>query len=360
MIALGYNTYKTLDDKFYIGNTQVGKVYLGDTLIYPSIYKIDDIEISLSPQPTNGMVYDTKYAPTKNTRFELCLTAKDMPPNGFTFFGTQHDTKVTPCYFNYRNSNGSKGNYYNNMTSDSTGWTSYYEIVAPNYKNKTKFSVGYGIFGGTALKTTFRYGGPQDRGGGENTNDCIVDNNKPYFATYTDNDKFQVGKNLGPYYYSSIGETFPTTGVVTNNIYNSDYSSSDSGGNLWINGVNRFMTNPNLNRPLDNVNTPPHYDDNNDNVIVNSYNNKASNQYIQTSSSTYHYLILWEKGDESSRVIYVPKTTEYTDSNGNKIVVFEKHTSYLNEHDNKYHFNTEVSEIIYPFLYCRPEVWDEN
>ena len=35
MIALGNNIYRTLDNKFYLGNTQIGKVYLGETLIYP-------------------------------------------------------------------------------------------------------------------------------------------------------------------------------------------------------------------------------------------------------------------------------------------------------------------------------------
>lgn len=96
MIAFNNNIYRTINDKFYLGNKQIGKVYLGTTLIYPEQTQEQENVIEghkLEGIRLGGNVYDTGIAPTGGTTVEICFENKQnkIGPEGISIFGTHHD-----------------------------------------------------------------------------------------------------------------------------------------------------------------------------------------------------------------------------------------------------------------------------
>lgn len=129
MIAFNNNIYRTINDKFYLGNKQIGKVYLGTTLIYPEQTQEQENVIEghkLEGIRLGGNVYDTGIAPTKNTTVEICFENKQntIGPNGFTVFGTHHDI--------YYGKGG--GNSMYDSTGDNENWKTK---IGDKYKSHT-------------------------------------------------------------------------------------------------------------------------------------------------------------------------------------------------------------------------------
>lgn len=100
MIQFNNNIYKTLNDKFYYGNKQVGYVYYGNTLVYPEFdNKVVTEEGTIDEEdiPTiNGNVYDTGIQATGSIGVELIFntTFKDEDSSFRAFFGT-HDNSTS-------------------------------------------------------------------------------------------------------------------------------------------------------------------------------------------------------------------------------------------------------------------------
>lgn len=370
MIALGNNTYRTLDDKFYLGNTQIGKVYLGNTLIYPEEQIIiGGITIDTNYHSLDGYVYDIGYSSTKNTRFECCFIPDSQNSRGF--FGTQHDNKFTPSYTYYLSQdNQSRGtkvgtsesydNYnvnvllnsgdvqYTTIQKNSSSWNS---LIAnnpngyKNYNNYTKFSLvkGNNLF-------SFRYGGEADAGSkGENNISASIQIKKPYVIGFDDinNNKRVYAKagSLGKYYYILNNEQIPQDiQTVINNAQVLDntsvFSDSANSGNIWINGINARIANPNIRRPYDSLN---HTLD--DDIIY----------YIESGNIGFIYMIIWESGN-NAKTLY----TQHYDQNTNKVLIYK----YIQVSDGQGGWKFQdadpntgevpVDEIIYPFYRCIP------
>lgn len=318
MIALNGHTWRTLDDKMYFNGTQIGKVYLNNQLIYPEsgTITIDDIVIDTTPYRTNGNMYDTGYAPTKNTCFELCFNAKNA--NGAEFFGTHHDNLITPAYTYFRNNDGSKGNQYG------SGTTGVSDSRVGGYKNRTKFHI---LLNSSQNFFSFRYGKEQDSGTqGEHDINTTPQDEKMFFVTFDENDKFYAGTDLGPFYYANKGEQHDFSRWTKANIDRSDFNQSESGGNIWINGINSKTKAPNASRPL------TQSGDDSDIVF-----------YHNTTNSAYIYLVLWEKGSPNSKVLYKQRMD-------NDEVVFDKYV--IDTSTGK--FNPTPVDVIRSFKYCRP------
>lgn len=179
MIALGNNIYRTLDDKFYLGNTQVGKVYLGNTLIYPETMSPQPIEpdrpvVNPPSFPLNGNIYDSGYAPSKYTCCEVCFKFNSTTSDiewGDGVFGTHQN-----AYHSYA------GNYASNPPSytydnskDNNGWGNGNGRNNVQWKTNTNY---HWVMSDTQLG--FRYGGTAVQGDGTiqlNTSDNSYHNN---------------------------------------------------------------------------------------------------------------------------------------------------------------------------------------
>lgn len=335
MIYWNGNEYRTLDQKLYYGGTQIAAAYWGNQLVYPEKkIEIDGIQIDVSPYYVNGNMYDTGYKPTKNTRFEICFQANGVVDNSSQeFFGTHHDTKIMPYYsYTFATDGVSKGSRVGNSKQYETN-----ENVG-GYNNKTNFHL---LIREDNNLMSFRYGGSQNANSNENVLEN-PENGKNFFVEYTDDNKLNFGiGNYSRYYYTSKGEVFPESLIKnTKQISDTVFSASDSGGNLWINGVNSKTNSPNKSRPYST--------DANGNLL---YNDEDIVFYHPTSNSAFYYLIIWEKNQNSTKRLFTQRKTTIKINNVNKdIVVFDVYE--FDETSNK--FNKDVSRTIYPFKYCKP------
>lgn len=364
MIAFGNNIYRTLNDKFYLGTQQIGKVYKGTDLIYPEEIDIKGIKIDTSFNSLNGNIFDLGYVPTKNTRFECCFYL-DVANKSRAFFGTSHDNKFVPKY-RYYNNNGSQGNSvgnsseytnydvkvkigsnttYSTIEKNSTSWN---DLVAnntrgyANYKNETKFHVIYGT-----NSFSFRYGGQQDASSGENTRGFNLGAGKPCvigFDDFSSTEKWYTGSGfLGKYYFELNGENVPsdvTTMLNNASKITTTFSTTDSGGNLWLNAINREIPNPNVRRPYAN----------------NSFDDDLI-YYNESGNIGFVYMIIWESGNN-------PKTlyTQHKNSAAAGDVVIYKYVQ-ISDGQGGYKFRdadpitgeVSIDEIIYPFYRFIPE-----
>lgn len=384
MIALGNNEYRTLDQKMYIGNQQVGKVYLGETLIYPEEkIIIGGITIDVNYHSLDGNMFDLGYAPTKNTRFEFCCIP-DSVSTAMAFFGTQHDNKCDGRYTylltgdnkdtransaiggnpqgsDYRNYNvkvESSNNSYTEITKDTSSnstWSTQYvgNNGYANYNDRTKFCLMRGNHGGNT-EFSFRYGGTQNTSSGENWKSIVLERKKPFVVgldDYTDsqgtNTKWYGTKGkYGRYYYILNNETIPSdvdSLLANGNLLSSTstYSSDKSGGNIWLNAINIRIPNPNVSRP---------YDKNNytfDEDLI---------YYSDTTNAGFVYMIIWEVG--GPKTLY---TQNYDENRAGSKVLINKYVQ-ISDGQGGYKFrdpdpNTgevPVDEIIYPFYRCKP------
>lgn len=369
MIALGNNIYRTLDDKFYLGTQQIGKVYLGENLIYPENQTvIGGITIDTDYNSLNGNVFDLGYAPTKNTRFECCFIPDDVSSTR-AFFGTSHDDKFNYRYRYYLDANDSsaRGNpvtststdtyiYYNvkvknngsyvTVTKNSSTWNNDYvgNNGYANYNAYTKFHL---IKGST--KFSLRYGGEQHTSQGENDKPTSMTAGKPYVIGLDDfsgTKKWYTGSGkFGKYYYVLNNEEIPQNvqnmlrGASTLSS-NSTFSDNKSGGNIWINAVNREISNPNVKRPYDNVNHTF------DNDLI---------YYNESGNIGFIYMIIWESGGK--KTLY----TQHKNSSAVGDVLIYKYVQ-VSDGQGGWKFkdpdpNTgevPVDEIIYPFYRFQP------
>ncbi|MBR6279398.1 MAG: hypothetical protein IKR41_11690 [Bacteroidales bacterium] len=344
MIVFNGQIYRTLADKFYIGGTQIGKVYHGNTLVYPEpeekqIIKIDDVVIDTTFYPLNGNIYDLGIAADRNTCFEICFIAHGINA-GCEFFGSHHDNRVTPAYTYYLNSDGSRGNKVGNETYGVN------RSGVGGYKNQTKFHVQ--IWEGHDHKMSFRYGCNQDAGSqGEHIIKTKPKDGEAYFLTFDDSDKIFGGVEYGPYYYDSLYKNdlenpeylkakSSFNGIEKVAVSRSDFSSTEISGNLWINGINSKTNSPNQKRPFSvDANGVLKYND--DDIIFHHC----------TSNSAFIYALFWEKGDKGSRILFRQRKIQV---NGKEVIVFDRF-SYNTENDC---FNSKAEETIFPFKYCKP------
>ena len=163
MIAFNNNIYRTINDKFYLGNKQIGKVYLGTTLIYPEQTQEQENVVDghkLEGIRLGGNVYDTGIAPTKNTTVEICFENKQdtIGPNGFPVFGTHHDIYTadtvngsTNCHYNSTADNNNWKTKVNDKYKSHTGWytqwrgfTNFHLIIKRDANNNDYAYVRYG------------------------------------------------------------------------------------------------------------------------------------------------------------------------------------------------------------------------
>lgn len=169
MIAFNNNIYRTINDKFYLGNKQIGKVYLGTTLIYPEQTQEQENVIEghkLEGIRLGGNVYDTGIAPTKNTTVEICFENKQdsIGSNGFPVFGTHHDIYTasggTDCHYNENSDNGNWKTLdnTNGKYRSHTGWykqwrgfTNYHFIIKRDNNN----DYAYIRYGGPAVQQNY-------------------------------------------------------------------------------------------------------------------------------------------------------------------------------------------------------------
>lgn len=380
MIVLNNNIYRTLDNKFYLGNTPIGKVYLGNILIYPEEQiTIGGITIDISYHSLNGNMFDLGYAPTKNTRYELCFHAPKSLPNSLDIIGTQHDNKFINKYIYYNGADGTRGNIVgtsdsytnykvniidNNASSYSEiekGGTDWNNLIAnntrgyKNYNNQTKFCVSLSTEN-NQKKFYFRYGGNQDSGSyGDTAISSMIVADKPYVIGFDDiavgnstDKRFYAGSGkLGQYYYKFNNLDIPkevsymvNNAISLNNssIFNND--ATISGGNIWLNAINARIANPNIQRPYDTINHTFDSD-----LIY----------YSNTSNMGFLYMFIWESGN-NAKTLY----TQHYDPNTSNVLIYK----YIQVSDDKggWKFrdadpNTgevPVDEIIYPFYRCVP------
>ena len=375
MIALGNNIYRTLDDKFYLGTQQIGKVYLGENLIYPKEkIIIGGIDIDTTYHSMDGNMFDLGYSPTKNTRFEFCFIPDNIN-DSMSLFGTQHDDKCdgrytylltgdnkdtrelspiggNPKSSNYRTHNVNvKPNNTNTYTtivkdtsSNSTWSTSYVGTNGyTNYNAGTLFSLikGRNLF-------SFRYGGSQHTSEGENTISENMYARKSYVVGLDDLDStkkwYAFSGYYGKYYYVLNNKAVDAN--VSNKInkkkasLGASFSNSSSGGNIWLNSINARIPNPNVRRPYDTTN---HTFD--DDLIY--YNN--------TTNAGFVYMIIWESG--GAKTLY----TQNYDANRTPRLLINKYVQ-VSDGQGGYKFNDPdpntgkvvPDEIIYPFYRCIP------
>lgn len=333
MIVIGNRTYKTLEDKIYLGGTQIGKVYHGNTLVYPEAPELGGIVLDTDFHSLNGNIYDTGYRATKNTNFEISYKLDSTTVNGTSreFFGTHHDNWAGANSYYKLNSDGSAGGAFNDEYLDSN---------LP-YPSNTCFHLIIDQNG----ETRFRFGGTQKNSSssGSSTGDNLLS------LTFGDKDLLWItkqgrsikwGKYFGNYYYELNGTTRPA-GSVEGGTLAAAFSADEISGNLWLNGVNRFVKDPKVQRPKSGVS------------YINDANCRPDSQnavWHSTTNSCIVYVIFWESGDNNSKVIYTQRLTNELDSNGNPLVVFDKYS--WNPNTNK--FKSVPDTTIRPFVYCQP------
>ena len=360
MIIYNGNRIETLDDKLYLGNTQVGKVYLGSTLIYPKVQNqviIDGVEVNLAPMNRNGNVYDTGYAPNKDTCFEVAFSYDSSRGNYAeeAFFGTHH-----------------------NNGSEELRYTESY--VNSHYKWKTNTYLHFIIYPSSSGKSSmrFRYGGPSietvgyspsnyDKlipvGSGIDLSTIDPDYNEPVFFFTVRRNRWGWGYGVGPYLKGSsaryaaqyyINETGTPTSS-NNTVYRSTYSSTQVGGNLWLGAMNRNYSStnsavePNLTR-----NHFPFSTDFSQTPI--NYSTDIDVGRWTRSNTSFLYVLIWDEtanGDITNKCLYTPHRTNIIDPNNRNAQGDEKY--YLAFHrqiwDGDHDCFLPVDTIILPFMH---------
>lgn len=353
MIQFNNNIYKTLNDKFYYGNKQVGYVYYGNKLIYPEKeIEIGGIKIDTSPHPINGNMYDLGIQATSNTRFELCIIPNTTTTNDRFIFGTHHDNWSENM--RKRGENGENEGAMSDLT------------LAPNalgdypYPNESSFHL---IYGGGTIR--FRYGGEQknfDQGDQYNTANSGGDYNLGYSLAKKDvyticlekNGSISSAFDYGKYYW----EQLKNEGKITENEYQKHINKftkvgditkgvttnvdppafTNTSAHLWLNAINRYVTNPNEDR-----------------CCTKKEDNEALTYYYPTTNFTFVYLIIYKysgsEGSVSDKYLFTQRITNEDDGHDRKIVVFDR---YDWDYDSKKEFKKTPFKTIYPFSYCEP------
>lgn len=359
MIMYNGNKIETLDDKFYLGSTQVGKVYLGSTLIYPKVQNqviIDGVEVNLAPMNRNGNVYDTGYAPNKDTCFEVAFSYN--PSGNYSeegFFGTHHNN----------------GTSEENLDED---------VVNRDYKWKTNTTLHFIIYPSRSGKSSmrFRYGGPSIEA--KNYTPSIYDKaisssdgidlstidpeyNEPVFFFTVRRNRWGWGYGVGPYLKGSsaqyaaqyyINETGTPTSS-SNTVYRSSYSYTQVGGNLWIGAINRNYSStssdvePNLTR-----NNFPFSTDFSHTPINFSTDINASRW--SKSNTSFLYVLLWDEtsnGDITNKCLYTPHRTNVLDPNNQSASGDEKYFLAFHRQiwDGVNNCFLPADKIIMPFMH---------
>ena len=202
MIYFNGNTYKTLDQKFYLGNKQIGKVYYGNTLVYPEFTKkviTEEGSIEEEDIPAiNGNVYDTGIRATGSTGIELIFnTTFDNSESYKAFFGT-HDNSSS---------------YTQNKNKYSSN-TCFHFIINKNYSIRLRYYNGNGS--DIELKASL-------------SEDEKAAN---LFWVSFRNKEFKFGTG------GEIGKNVKTSTTYTEQTF--------TGANLWINGHNQGYATPNV------------------------------------------------------------------------------------------------------------------
>lgn len=342
MIYWNGNEYRTLDQKLYYGGTQIAAAYWGNQLVYPEKkIEIDGIQIDVSPYYVNGNMYDTGIQATADTRFELCIIPNETTDNSRMIFGTHHDNWTNSMYF--RQTDGTRGNKTDNLTLENNP-----------YHNQTSFHL---ILADDNRKLRFRFGGTQKNSESSGTSGSDLNLNQTirnkafYTICLEDNGDISSSFDYGKYYWEQQYKsgkitkekkeehinTFTTVGSI-----NTDNFSGES-CHLWLNAINRYVTNPNEDR-------------------TNSNNSNLENltYYYSTSKCAFVYLIIYkysssEGGVVSDKVMFTQRITNIVDPNNsneqqNKIIVFDK---YDWDFQSK-KFKSKPVKTIYPFAYCKP------
>ena len=335
MIVIGNRTYRTLEDKIYLGNTQIGKVYHGNTLVYPEAPELGGIVLDTDFHSLNGNIYDTGYQATRNTNFEISYRLDSSTVNGVSreFFGTHHDnwTSRSNDFYRKLNADGSMGGTFTNDYLDSN---------LP-YPSHTCFHLIIDQDG----KTRFRFGGSQKNSSssGSSTGDNLLSltfGNKDLLWITKQGRSIKWGKNFGDYYYELNGTTRPDSSQGSGTLA-SEFSADATSGNLWLNGVNRFIKDPKVQRPKAGVSFK---DD------VNCQPDGKNAVWHSTTKSCIVYVMFWEEGDNNSKVLFAQRLTDELDDNGNPLVVFDKYS--WDSNTNK--FKNVPDTTIRPFVYCQP------
>lgn len=407
MIYLNGNTYRTLDQKFYIGNKQVGKVYHGDTLVYPEQRKENEIpteggeSFKLEGKLLNGNIYDTGFAPSVNTCVEICFANKtEQMTNGqfggFAIFGTHQDV-----YYGYGGENES---YNSNGGERSKKWGDGYSYNGWNqWKTRTSYhfilnaTQIYFRFGGEAVqdsKTYVAQGGSfsdvtayntskndtQITVGSNywNTETTVLNLKGKYFTITADYNYWRLASGVGSMYtgnenylktkfkysfYPWLDTQWRDKGTYPSNNYHkyrADYNFNEVGGNLWIGTQNR-----NYSSTTDAVEPNKirnHYDyqtyKTNPPSSIN-FDTDINTDNFTTGKLEWVYVLIQNKDLDTGEVLkdsngkyikylYIPKETTIADANnsGNYYIAFEKY-----ETSDGVKWNTEPSEIIFPFAY---------
>lgn len=411
MIFFNGNKFKTINDKLYFGSNAISKVYYGNTLIYPETIRENEIPTEggksfvLDPKLLNGCVYDTGYSPNKYTCVEICFSNKNGNISsgefgGFAVFGTHHDV-----YYATSN-NGSQNNGEYNPLGDDGDWGNGLSRNGWNqWKNRTtyhfiiKSSELWYRMGGVAVQGTTSDENVSSLGSDYSINNSdyntglydssfinmnwdVVSNfshsgatlNGKFFSFTVDYNKFHIDQGIGRFYTGSTNFLSPivernidtsSTQGGGNSIYvkrRGDYNSKYNGGNLWIGTHNRNYSsttnavNPNL------IRNHISYDTFKSNPLSSiSFHNDIKPERFTTGNLEWVYVIIQEKNfvdgsvkytTDSQNVkhyikyLYIPVETTITIPNTNsKYVVFMKY-----ETSDCINWNTEPSEVIYPFM----------
>lgn len=290
MIYFNGNTYKTLDQKFYLGNKQIGYVYKGETLIYPEKTQNIIKGIEIKGISLNLNVFDTGIAPTKDTVVEICFENKSsVGTEGFPVFGTHADAYYavggTDYKYNPKGDNVESELY--GGTSTATGdWGNGKSGKTNNtykyWKNKTSFHLIlkqnslYVRYGGEAVQGdgitvtgSSCYNGNYNTNNTDNIYNYTGSSSSSLWNSVTNKTDSNTGNSIsGKFFtiifgknkksttqngewslYKGIGENFYGSTNLCELIANNDtkvaYAGNSSenipiyGGNLWIGSCNR-------------------------------------------------------------------------------------------------------------------------
>lgn len=214
MIAFGNNIYRTLNDKFYLGTQQIGKVYKGTDLIYPESSTPGPIEPNqpINNPPgfkLNGNIYDSGYMPTKYTCCEICFKFSSTTTTvdfGDGVFGTNHNA--------YHSYSGSKfdnpPSYRYNSSADNSNWNNGNgRTNVAIWKNKTSY---HWVMSDD--RVGFRFGGEAVQGDGNLTFDTAT---KSYINDSYNTDKYDsiiLLSNSNTAHYNRLTNNFNWTDVT--------------------------------------------------------------------------------------------------------------------------------------------------
>lgn len=366
MIALGNNTYRTLDDKFYLGTQQIGKVYLGETLIYPEEkIIIGGITIDTNYRDIKGNMFDLGITANRYTDFELCMympKASEYDPT-IVPEGIWHIFGVYP-----RTSGQGDNNDCRTITTNNNG-VNIRGVESSFTGSGLSATQNFYLLNGTG-NYRFGYAGTDGNANSHDLSRAALSpsSDRRYFISL-EGSSLKLGHKFGKFYWEqelakAIAEhnnarkavcEAEIANINSQSVVSTVTRSNLNGdtGHLWYNCVNMFTNTPNADR-----------------TQVSGYDDSTYNYFGYTNSSTLIYLLIIQKNSNDeivAKYLYTQSSKDeqtvdriYTQGNTEQeyycknIPVLKKYTWDSTLNNGAGGFDEQQATTIYPFKYCKP------